>query len=80
MESIKESIKPDLHKNLQKITFTKFNKNTGHGNMYEVLIPAIQSALDKPVFISSNIAMDIMRLNIGYRLEDNTEKELNNIL
>ena len=67
---------PNLLETLPKITFTSFDKKTGHGNIKEVVSSIIQTDKNKGLFINANVGVDIMQIQINYEIEDPTETSM----
>jgi hypothetical protein len=67
---------PKLLQTLPKITFTHFDKRTGHGNIKEVVTSAIQTGKNKGLFINANVGVDIMQIQINFEIDDPTEKAM----
>lgn len=67
---IKDITDPNLLETLPKITFTKFDARSGHGNISEVVSSSLQYDNDLGFFIKSEVGTDLMEFHVDYKLED----------
>ena len=63
---------PNLLATLPRLTFTKFDKRSGHGNISEVVSSVLQYNKNLGFFVKSNVGVDLMEFHIDYKLEDST--------
>lgn len=71
---------PNLLDTLPRLTFTNFDKKTGHGNIKEVVSAAIQYNKDLGLFIKPQVGVDLMEFHIDYEIQDPTTESMIKIM